>query len=547
MEGQLVANRSAAGRLWQGDLGQFFTRASVARCCLDQLTLPANLLTIKLLEPSAGHGAFFLPIIPKLVRACRLQKRPYSALQKVFRAYEIDPAVAASLRQKCIRALEENGVPSLRARSLARYWVRNEDFLEARFRSCFSHIVGNPPYIRWEAIPAKLRASYKQRFLTFKQRADLYVAFIERGLELLQSDGQMGLLCPGNWTRNVYGSSIRKLLTSKGYLKKIIDFSGVDSFEQSADAYPCFFIFQRGSTGATQIFSMADGEKLSRAGDIVTRRFGPSSSPLLLSLNNEIDRVVRRARTNFPSLDEAGCSVRVGSATGCNDVFLGSSRDLPVEKDRLLPFVNARSIRDGIVQWSGTSIVNVFDENGQLVKLDRFPRLGAYLQRHKEVLRARYKASRSKFWWPTIDVLHPDWYRLPKLLVVDISAKPVVGLDAKGYCAGSGVYQIKSKNWPLDDLLVLLSAGVLGLFTSGSSAATPMPFHRFQKQQISAVPIPKWEELDEQWRTRFQGARIQGDLAEILSTVAELYDCEPVLLREHVARDWEALNDRPKA
>jgi hypothetical protein len=499
MEGQLGAD-SAANVPWQGGLCQFFTRDSVARYCLDQFTLPANLLSIKLLEPAAGHGAFFLPLIPKLVSACRAQKRSYMALQKAFRAYEINSTVASSLRQKCIAALEQTGVPSQKAKRLARSWIRNEDFLDARIRSRFSHIVGNPPYIRWEAIPSKLRASYKARFQTFKQRADLYVAFIERGLGLLQSNGQMGLLCPGNWTKNVYGGSIRELLTSNGHLKKIIDFSDVDSFEKSADAYPCFFIFQRGSTGATQISSMADGEKLSRAGDIVTRRFGPSSTPLLLSLNNEIDRVVKRARTNFPSLGEAGCSVRVGSATGCNDVFLGSSRDLPVEKDRLLPFVNARSIRDGIVQWSGTSIVNVFDDNGKLVKLVRFPRLGAYLQRHKDVLRARYKASRSKFWWPTIDVLHPDWYRSPKLLVVDISAKPVIGLDAKGYCAGSGVYQIKSKNWPLDDLLLLLSAGVLGLFTSGSSAATQMAFHRFQKQQISAVPIPKWEELDERWR-----------------------------------------------
>jgi adenine-specific DNA-methyltransferase len=546
MEGQLVADTATHG-LWQGDLCQFFTRRNVARYCLDQLTLPANLLAIKLLEPAAGHGAFFLPLIPKLVNACRAQKRSYTALQTVFRAYEIDTAVASSLRQKCIKVLEESGVPSRKAKSLARYWVRNEDFLEARVRSRFSHIVGNPPYIRWEAIPLKLRGSYKQRFVTFKQRADLYVAFIERGLQLLQPNGQMGLLCPGNWTRNVYGGSIRKLLTSKGYLKKIIDFSGVNSFEQSADAYPCFFIFQNGSTGATQIFCMADGEKLSRAGDTVVRRFGPSSSPLLMSLNTEIDRVVGRARKKFPSLDEAGCSVRVGSATGCNDVFLGCARELRIEKDRLLPFVNARSIRDGVAQWSGTSIVNVFDDHGKLVNLVRFPRLRAYLQRHKNALQARAKASKSKFWWRTIDVLHSDWYRSPKLLVVDISAKPVIGLDARGYCAGSGVYQIKSKNWPLDDLLVLLSAGVLGLFTSGLSAATHMEFHRFQKQQIGAVPIPKWEELDEQWRARFQIARMRGNLSEILDAVAELYECEPMLLRSHVARDWQALSDRPKA
>jgi hypothetical protein len=139
------------GDLWQGERGwrgslsptvprigcgrktwaNSLTRDSVARCCLDQLTLPANLLSIKLLDPSAGHGAFFLPLVPKLVRACRVQKRSYSALQKVFRAYEIDPTVAASLRQKCIKALEEN---SPKAKSLVRYWIRNEDFQSASTR-----------------------------------------------------------------------------------------------------------------------------------------------------------------------------------------------------------------------------------------------------------------------------------------------------------------------------------------------------------------------------------------------------------------------------
>jgi hypothetical protein len=50
---------------------------------------------------------------------------------------------------------------------------------------------------------------------------------------------------------------------------------------------------------------------------------------------------------------------------------------------------------------------------------------------------------------------------------VDTSAVPVIGIDRIGYCAGGGVYQIKSKEWPLQDLLVFLSAGVLGLFVAG--------------------------------------------------------------------------------
>jgi len=545
MEGQLLASDNGE-RPWQGDLCQFFTREKVARYCLRQLTLPANILSLKLLEPAAGHGAFFVPLISKLASACRAQKRSYATLSKCIRAYEIDPVVAASLREKCTDILCENGVPTEVAKRVARYWVRNEDFLEATIRSRFSHIVGNPPYIRWDAIPARLRESYKARFLSFKQRADVYVAFIERALEFLQSDGQLGFLCPGNWTRNGYGGSVRELLTSKGYLKKIVDFSDVDSFEQSADAYPCFFVFQKDRNGSTEIFSMSDGEKLSRAGAAVRRRFNSSAVPLLLSSSSEIEDVLKRAERNLPKLEEAGCTVRVGSATGCNTVFLGSAEEPDVEKDRLLPFVNARSIHNGITVWHGTKIVNVFDEDGRLVTLSKFPKLRAYLRKHKSQLRARAKASKSKYWWRSIDVLHPDWYRSSKLLVVDISAKAVIGLDRKGYCAGSGVYQIKSTGWPLEELLTLLSAGVLGLFISGLSAGTKKGFHRFQKRHICNVRIPKWEDVDQQWLVRFQAARKRGSLSGILNAVAGLYDCDPELLRAHVARDWQSFAQWPR-
>jgi hypothetical protein len=70
-------------------------------------------------------------------------------------------------------------------------------------------------------------------------------------------------------------------MTSRGYLRKIIDFSDVDSFEQSADAYPHFFIFK------------------------VRRRFQPSSKPFLLARNEGIEAVLKVAQEKFPLLE--GC------------------------------------------------------------------------------------------------------------------------------------------------------------------------------------------------------------------------------------------------
>jgi adenine-specific DNA-methyltransferase len=436
-------------RPWQADLCQFFTREKVAELCLRHVTLPKNLLAMRLLEPAAGQGAFLLPLLARLVRSCRRQKKSFDALRPIIRAYEIDAQVAITLRLQIQTTLAALGIDKPTARHIARDWIRNEDFLEARPRMRFTHIVGNPPYIRWDAILGSLRESYKARFASFKQRADLYVAFIEHALSLLSQHGQLGFLCPGTWTRNVYGSAVREAFTSLGQLKTIIDFSDAESFETSTDAYPHFFVFQKDQSGPTRIFSMAGTDKIGPSGKTVLRTFLPSASPLFLSRDLAATKAVNAARQGFPKIEDAGCTIRVGSATGCNEVFLGSRQEVPVERSRLLPFVNAHSIKKGKVHWTGTYILNVFDADGKIVTLSRFPRMAEYLRKHKTQLQARAKASKSKIWWRSIDSLHPDWYAARKLLVIDVSASPVIGLDHVGYCAGSGVYQIKSRDWPL--------------------------------------------------------------------------------------------------
>jgi adenine-specific DNA-methyltransferase len=546
MEGK-VEVRLEAERPWQADLCQFFTRDKVVELCLRHVAFPENPLTMRLLEPAAGQGAFFLPLLPRLVEACRTQKKTMDILRPVIRAYEIDGDVAASLRRQCATTLEELYVPRGKAVEIARNWIRNEDFLEARPRKRFTHIVSNPPYIRWDSIPAALRDVYKTRFKSFKQRADLYVAFIEHALGLLEPYGQLAFLCPGTWTRNVYGNAIRKAFTSQGQLKTIIDFSDVDSFETSADAYPHFFVFQKDSAGPTQISSMAGFDRIERSGNAVVKTFSPSASPLLLTRDFAAQKAVKAARRRFPKLEDAGCVIRVGSATGCNNVFLGSAKDVAIERSRLLPFVNASSIHNGKVRWVGTQLVNVFDKNGKVVKLSKFPRMAAYLRKNKKKLQSRAKASRSKVWWRTIDNLHPDWYASPKLLVVDVSALPVIGIDTAGYCAGSGVYQIKSEEWPLAELLTFLSAGVLGLFVATLSAGATAGFHRFQKSQIAAVHMPRWQELASDWKAKFKAARKEKNGSAVLKLVAELYECEASLLENYVARDWDGFcSKRPK-
>src|SRR5260370_24006525 len=141
MEGYFV-DRAATDRPWQGDLCQYFTREEVARICLRQLSLPRDLLSLRLLEPAAGHGAFIIPLIPRLVRACRSRRRSWDALRPVIRAFEIDPVVAASLRRKCATELRRHGLAPEQAGRIVPSWLQTADFIQKRITTRCSHTFG---------------------------------------------------------------------------------------------------------------------------------------------------------------------------------------------------------------------------------------------------------------------------------------------------------------------------------------------------------------------------------------------------------------------
>src|SRR3954451_15177698 len=94
------------GRPWQADLCQFFTRENVAELCLRHVTFPKNLLSMRLLEPAAGQGAFFLPLVARLIRSCQRQEESFDVLRPIIRPYEIDAQVAATLRLETETTLE---------------------------------------------------------------------------------------------------------------------------------------------------------------------------------------------------------------------------------------------------------------------------------------------------------------------------------------------------------------------------------------------------------------------------------------------------------
>ncbi len=179
----------AIGHLSQAGIeerGAIFTRREVVDFILDLVgyRIEVPLHRMRLLEPSFGNGDFLLPAVQRLMEAYRRcahhRHVDVSKLCPCIRAVELHEISFGETRQALLALLKSYGVSQLDADNLAAYWLIEGDFLLTDFAKPFTHVIGNPPYLRQEMIPDALLNAYRSRFKTLYDRADIYVPFYRK-------------------------------------------------------------------------------------------------------------------------------------------------------------------------------------------------------------------------------------------------------------------------------------------------------------------------------------------------------------------------------
>lgn len=112
----------------------------------------------------------------------------------------------------------------------------------------FDAVIGNPPYIRIQAMQewAPVEAEYyKEKYISASQgNYDIYVVFIEKGLDILNATGRLGFIVPHKFFNAQFGKPIRKLLTDGNHLQKIVHFGSQQVFE-NATTYTCLLFLNK--------------------------------------------------------------------------------------------------------------------------------------------------------------------------------------------------------------------------------------------------------------------------------------------------------------
>ena len=110
-----------------------------------------------------------------------------------------------------LNLLRHHGVSDDDATTIAGCWLIQGDFLLVELPDGYDVVIGNPPYVRQERIDDVLMATYRSRYSTLYDRADLYVPFIERSLGLLRPGGRLVVVgIPSNDRMCLTASVVRR-------------------------------------------------------------------------------------------------------------------------------------------------------------------------------------------------------------------------------------------------------------------------------------------------------------------------------------------------
>ncbi len=494
-----------------------------------------------LLEPSFGNGDFLVRAVERLVLSYLRTNGLVTAvdgLRNAIVGIEIDPNAAAEAVGRLTELLARFGLDQEQTCLLLGAWLRNDDFLLADIRSPFDFVVGNPPYVRQELIPDRLIAEYRSRYETIYDRADLYIPFIERSLNLLKDAAILGFICSDRWMKNKYGGPLRAMVAGGYHLKYYVDMVDTQAFHTDVSAYPAIFVISRERGGKTRIAhrpkveapvlealasALAGGNGSTTVPVVEVGNVINGSEPWILDSLDQLN-IVRRLEASFPLLEEVGCKVGIGVATGADKAYVARFDELDVEPDRKLPLVTTKGIVSGTVQWQGLGVVNPFNDDGTLVDLDSFPKLKRYFEARRTVISGRNCARRNPLsWYRTIDRINPALLREKKLLIPDIKGEANVVYEAGLYYPHHNLYYIVSAEWDLRALQAVLRSGIARLFVGVYSTQMRGGYLRYQAQYLRRIRLPRWSEVPKELQDKLKEAARRGDTEECNRVTFDLY------------------------
>lgn len=319
----------------------------------------------------------------------------------------------------------------------------------------FDAVIGNPPYVRQESL-TQFKDYLSRNYQAFDGVADLYVYFIERGVNLLNPKGLYSIIVSSSFLRTTFAKPLRKWLKEQAAILRIVDFGGLPVFERAKDTYVCIPLFGKTSQLETIEISKVQSLQNLELEQFVSEQHYEILPTQLTDVAWSIDSQEQLRLFNKIMGRGVGLGQYVegrffrGVTTGLNEAFVIDT----ATKERLIaknvksaevikPLLQGEDIR----RWHITPKDRwlIFTRRG--INIDSYPAIKAHLSQWKEELTPKTKSDQKKgrkpgrYQWYEIqdDVAYYEIFESPKIIFPDIAKEPRFYLDKTGtYLANTG-------------------------------------------------------------------------------------------------------------
>jgi hypothetical protein len=380
----------------------------------------------------------------------------------------------------------------------------------------FDLVTGNPPWVRGERLPPRVRETLQARYTCWKPSGargfahlpDLAVAFTERAFELARPGGVVALLLPAKLTSSGYATHLRHRLAEHTRVERAAPLDELAARAFNAAVYPMALIATRLEPAVTTTTAITLGPKPLAATLPQDRLRADGGAPWILS--GEADRVARRLRTAFPTVGDRW-SPQLGIKTGADDLFLVDEEcpgSRPAIRGRDIQAWHCRPRR--FVLWT-------HDSDGR--PLPALPKeLSSRLAAHVERLRARadfrdgppWQLFRTALGLARHRVVWRDLSRRLTAVVPDANVVPlntVYGIITRGPADAASLAALFNSRW-----LTALARLVADPARGG--------YRRFNARVVRSLPVPPaqspiWADLARRGRDREPADDLLADVFEL--------------------------------
>lgn len=399
----------------------------------------------------------------------------------------------------------------------------------------FDLVLGNPPYIRIQTLKKtdpELADYFKKRFHSAsKGNYDLYVCFVERGMELLHSRGQLAYILPHKFFNAQYGQPLRELLSDGKHLRHVVHFGDQQIFPGATNYVCLLFLAKQGSDKFRfvkaddlkvwqRIFKGAEGIFNADTIGEAEWNFAVGTGAGVFDRLKNFKRKLSTVAEIFVGLQTDGDEVYIlelesesGDVAVCRSKFTGKAHKFErAHLKRLLKgSVNVR--RWHLDQVTKRLIFPYQTVRGKSVLIDadeyesKWPLTWKYLEACQKRLQRGARESLGDNWYGYVYKKNHTKFDQIKLVVPSIASEACFAIDQVGDCffvgsggGGGGGYGITLKagiGLHQLSLLAILNSKVSSYYLHKTSSTFRGGYIALNRQFIEQLPIPDLNPIQE--------------------------------------------------